>query len=248
MEVIKLYRQVLQLNPKSSKHPPAAAVSLQGRTPDPRHPTSRNPSPVSRPYRECICGSIYPQYKCYYLREEIRHAGWKPNAKISKKVEEALKNLRLRSAVDKQKQRWKETKEKEKSTPSSTEQSTQSQVNRTFVIIQHRGDATDVILSSYSVDRGVNYEIFNCQILDSGSNIHIYNDLSRFKTTHATISNDYLISGSTTYLIKAYRTVNIYITSPSGMTEEITLSHVTLVPGFFTNLVLFSRAKEVGIY
>ena len=115
-------------------------------------------------------------------------------------------------------------------------------------MIWHGGNATNVVPSSYSVDKVINYEIFNCWILDSGSNIYVCNDPSRFKKTYATTSNDYLVSGSTTYLIKAYGTVDITINLPTGQTETITLSHVALVPGFFTNLVSFSRAKHAGIY
>ena len=248
MDIVKMYRQASQGNPESSEPPPASAATLQGRTPDPRPPRSRNASPASPAFRRCVCGRGHRYIDCYYIIEAKRPNGWKPNAEVSKRIEEALKDPKIKGNVERQKQIWKDTEEKKKSTSSSTEHPTQPQVNRTFATIWHGGNATDVVPSSYSVDKVINYEIFNCWILDSGSNIHVCNDPSRFKKTHATTSNDYLVSGSTTYPIKAYGTVDITINSPTGQTETITLSHVALVPGFFTNLVSFSRAKHAGIY
>ena len=93
-----------------------------------------------------------------------------------------------------------------------------------------------------------NYDIVNSWILDSGSNIHVCNDSSRFRPTHTTTSEDYLVSGSTTYQIEAYGDVDITLNSPTGSTKKKTLYHVALVPSFFTNLVSYSKAMEAGIY
>ena len=103
-------------------------------------------------------------------------------------------------------------------------------------------------ISSYSVQKASDYDIVNCWILDSGSNIHVGNDPGRFKTTHSTTSADYLISGSTRYPIQAYGKVDITFTSPAGIGKIITLNQVALVPGFFTNLVSFARAQAANIY
>ena len=92
------------------------------------------------------------------------------------------------------------------------------------------------------------YNIVNFWILDFGLNIYIYNNSRRFKPTHTTILEDYLVSGSTTYQIKVYGTVDITIMTPNGSKRNIMLYNVALVPSFFTNLVLFSRIMGVGIY
>ena len=42
--------------------------------------------------------------------------------------------------------------------------------------------------------------------------------------------------------------VDIIITTPINNKKSITLYNIALVPGFFINLVLFSKAIEKGIY
>ena len=95
-----------------------------------------------------------------------------------------------------------------------------------FAISWHHSDllTTDKsTASSFSIQQASDYAIANCWILDAGSNIHVCNDPSRFKTTHPTTSADYLISGSTRYPIQAYGNVDITITSPAGDRKTITL-------------------------
>ena len=176
-----MYRQASQGNLESSEPPPASAATLQGCILDPRPPRSRNASPASPAFRRYVCGRGHRYIDYYYIIEAKRPNGWKPNAEVLKRIEEALKDPKIKGNIERQKQIWKDTKGKEKSISSSTEHPTQPQVNQTFATIWHGGNATDVVPSSYSVDKVINYEIFNCWILDSGSNIHVYNDLSRFK-------------------------------------------------------------------
>ena len=56
------------------------------------------------------------------------------------------------------------------------------------------------------------------------------------------------MSGSTTYPILGYGTVDVLFTTPTGQQMTIPLRHIALIPGFFTNLISFSRAKEAGIF
>ena len=92
------------------------------------------------------------------------------------------------------------------------------------------------------------YNIINFWILDSSLNIYIYNNSYRFKPTHTTILEDYLMSGFITYQIKIYSTINITIITPNKSKRNTTLYNIILVPSFFTNLILFSRIIGVGIY
>ena len=56
------------------------------------------------------------------------------------------------------------------------------------------------------------------------------------------------MSSLITYYIKAYRIVNISITTPTSSRRNITLYKFTLVPSFFTNLVSFNKVIKKGIY
>ena len=125
------------------------------------------------------------------------------------------------------------------STP-ATELPTEPQTPKKFTTKWHHSSpdvASKAQAASYLVLRVNDYDIANSWILDSRSNIHICNDLSRFKIIHSTMSEDYLISRSTTYSIETYSTINITVTSPTSKEETVTLNQVALILGFFINLV-----------
>ena len=154
-----------------------------------------------------------------------------------KKVEEALKDSKVKANVDKARKR----RADKQTLKTTAEPPTEPQDPKPFATVLHHSDPAAVVNIN-------DYDIANSWILDSGSNIHVCNDPHRFKTTHPTTSDDYLVSGSTTYPITAYGTVDITIASPTGRTESVTLNQVALIPGFFTNLVSFSKAKAANIY
>ena len=151
-------------------------------------------------------------------------------------MEEALKDPKVKSDLEKSraiKQRRIEEK--------STELPAKNDDKKSFALSWHQHTAHTAL-------KPTNYDIVNSWILDSGSNIHVCNDSTRFTPTRQATAEDYLISGSTTYPIQAYGTVDIIVTSPVGKKESITLREVALIPGFFTNLVSYSRAKTAKIY
>ena len=117
-----------------------------------------------------------------------------------------------------------------------------------FATTWHKDGNATTTQSSHSAMERSNYNIVNSWILDSGSNIHVCNNSSRFRPTHTTTLEDYLVSGSTTYQIEAYGDVDITLNSPTSSTKKKTLYYVALVPSFFTNLVSYSKAMEAGIY
>ena len=185
--------------------------------------SSSTPNKKSKdlPPKNCVCGKPHRYTNCFYLVESIRPKGWHSEPKIVKKIDEALKDPKVKASINKARRRKNLGEQALKST---TELPPKPQII-----------AND-------------YDITNCWILASASNVHVCNDPSRFNTTHSTKSNDYLISGSTTYPIQAYGTVDITVTSPTGKRERIVLNQVALIPGFFTNLVSFSRARTANIY
>ena len=156
-----------------------------------------------------------------------------------------MRDPKVKANVEKAKTRGSQ----QTSTPAA-ELPAENPASRIFATKWHHSDplAASTSQSSYTVLKVEDYDIVNCWILDSGSNIHVCNDSSRFKPTHSTTPGDYLISGSTTYLIEAYGTVDVTVTSPTGKKETIILDKVALIPGFFTNLVSLARAKAAGIF
>ena len=160
----------------------AIPPTLQGKASDQVGSTSRTPSPA-KPL--CICGRRHFYSECYYLRDS-KPQFWKPNAKISKKVKEALKDPEFKRKVESSKQKqkmWKERHPNPANTSSTASSTTKGQSEPqnpgTFATIWRRNDAADVtaaIPTSYSVDKAINYKLINCWILDSGSNIHVCNN------------------------------------------------------------------------
>ena len=147
--------------------------------------------------------------------------GGHSNPKIAKKIDEPLKDPKIKANIDSARKR-KDTREQ--ASTLTAKLPTEPEINAN------------------------NYDVANCWILASASKIHVCNDPSRFNTTHSSTSDDHLISGSTTYPIQAYGTVDITLTSPTGKRQSTTLKQVALIPGFFTNLVSFNRAQAANIH
>lgn len=173
------------------------------------------------PPKDCVCGKPHWYTNCFYLIESIRPKGWHSDPKIVKKIDEALKDPKVKTNIKKARRR-------------------KDPIEQALTVITELPPEPQI--------KANDCDITNCWILSSASNIHVCNDPSRFNTTHSTKSNGYLISGSTTYPIQAYGTVDITVTSPTGKRASIVLKQVALIPGFFTNVVSFSRAITANIH
>ena len=243
MEILNLFRQHCAEYPIAGSTTSSYAATLQGQTPG--SSSTPNKKIEDPPPKDCVCGKPHWYTNCFYLIESIRPAGWHPDPKTAKKIDEALKDPKVKANVDKASR--KKDPRKEASTPTA-ELPTEPRNPNNSTTEWHFNDPIIADKSSHSVLKANDHDIVNCWILASGSNIHVCNDPSRFKTTQSTTSNDYLISGSIMYPIQAYGTIDITITMPKGKQESIMLYHVALIPGFLTNLVSFSRAKARNIY
>ena len=186
-----------------------------------RSSSTLNKKSKDLPPKNCVCGKPHWYTNCFYLIESMRPKKWHSDPKIVKKIDEALMDPKVKANINKARRR---KNPGEQALTLTTELPTEPQIK-----------AND-------------HDIMNSWILASASNIHVCNDPSRFNTTHSTTSNDYLISGSTTYPIQAYGTVDITVTSPTGKRQSIALKQVALIPGFFTNLVSLNRARAANIY
>ena len=101
-------------------------------------------------------------------------------------------------------------------------------------------------VSSFAVGR-ISFKLENCWILDSGADVHICNDPSRFEFDRPASEDSIIFSGRTTYSIEAYGSVMITAKAPLGPIS-IRLVNVALVPGFFTSLVALRRLTEKGVH
>jgi hypothetical protein len=85
-------------------------------------------------------------------------------------------------------------------------------------------------------------------ILDSGTTIHVFNDLSRFHNFKKAPSHHVLIAGNSTVPILGYRDVNLQVNRPNGSRGTLRLKDVAFCTDFTTNLVSFRLLKQQGYY
>jgi hypothetical protein len=91
------------------------------------------------------------------------------------------------------------------------------------------------------------YKLQNCWTLNSAADVHVCNDLARFKFERAAGVDDVLFTGKNAYDVQAYGTVILTVQMLNG-TAKIKLLNVALVPGFLTNLVALCRFVEKGVH
>ena len=84
-------------------------------------------------------------------------------------------------------------------------------------------------------------------ILDSGTTIHVFNDLSRFHNFRKAPHHHYLIAGNREVPILGYGEVDIDVTRPNRSKGTLRLKNVAFCTDFATNLVSFRLLREKGI-
>ena len=86
------------------------------------------------------------------------------------------------------------------------------------------------------------YPLVNSAILDSGTSLHIFNDLSRFYNIRKAPQYDYVVAGSSYVPILAYGDVNITVASVKGP-QTLRIRNVVYCRDFKCNLVSFDKLK-----
>ena len=210
----------------ASKSPAHAYATLQGVTPeDPAaepQPQQNKKSKLS----DCLCGDTHRFKNCPYFIEELRGTGWTPNEEIQRKIDEKLSKVpKLKAAVEKAQKQARDGQNGKETTP-TTKKTT---------------SAGAFAVESYS------YKLKNCWTLDSGTDIHVCNDRTRFNFERPATEDDVLIAGKTTYAIEAFGSVQITAKGPDGPVV-IDLLNVALAPGFLANLICLRRFTEKGVH
>lgn len=85
-------------------------------------------------------------------------------------------------------------------------------------------------------------------ILDSGTTIHVFNDLSRFHNFRKAPRHHYLIAGNREVPILGYGDVDVDVTGPNRSKCKLHLKQVAFCTDFATNLVSFRLLRQKGYY
>jgi hypothetical protein len=91
------------------------------------------------------------------------------------------------------------------------------------------------------------YPLSQSAILDSGTTLHIFNDLSRFYNLRKGPRDHFIVAGSSQVPILAYGDVNIKIRGPRGP-QTLRLRDVAYCTDFQCNLVSFDKLQQCGYY
>jgi hypothetical protein len=92
------------------------------------------------------------------------------------------------------------------------------------------------------------YPLANSAILDSGSTIHIFNKLSRFKKPPKMAApSDVVWAGEHPVKIEGYGSVDVKLNTPSG-TKFLTLHNVAFCPTFACNIISKRQLERRGIW
>jgi hypothetical protein len=85
-------------------------------------------------------------------------------------------------------------------------------------------------------------------ILDSGTTLHVFNDLSRFLNFRKAPRHHYLIAGNTEVPILGYGEIHLRVTRPNRSKATLRLRNAAFCTDFATNLVSFRLLRNNGYY
>jgi Reverse transcriptase (RNA-dependent DNA polymerase) len=94
------------------------------------------------------------------------------------------------------------------------------------------------------VDTGFQFKY--CSILDSGSSLHVFNNLRRFENFRKAQRGDYLIAGLAKVPILGYGEVMMQVESANAKPRKFRLKNVAYCPEFATNIVSYDLLEERG--
>lgn len=188
--------------------------------------------------KTCLCKETHRFKQCPYINPSKRDSNWKPEPAIKRLVLEKVKGWKFKGKPD---SGW---------------------FTRVFGYDGFDDTPTDkekerkpkAAAPAYHVFSGVtngDFKLYNAQLLDPGSDIHICNDIQRanFKLTHAAPVDDYVISGKAKLQVEAYGTMEVNLNgSEADGDDYLLLKNVALVPGYMSNLVALQRLMDVGIH
>ena len=182
-------------------------------------------------HKLCLCGKMHRFKTCWYLMEDLRPNGWKPDPAIQHQIDEKIqKSTRLRDTINRI---WKQASKKDDSERlERSDRADTSEFSNFAVSVFSNG------LSDYMLRDSV--------ILDSGASLHICNDRSRFKTFNPVVEEKFIYAGNTVIPIEGFGNVTITIQAPSRP-KKIELIDTAYIPSFHTMVASLDKfvAKNV---
>ena len=176
---------------------------------------------------ECLCGVKHWFSQCDYLRSDRpdRPQGFKPDPQIKRKVDDKLKDKKVKEKVDRALERSRKFEAKSSPSPDSD-----SGAIGSFCV----GDDSFHLLASWIIDPAASYHICNKTMKD------------RFiKESDAHISNFAIGEGKST--IVAWGKITLNVDTPTGK-RIVIFNNVAYIPGFNVNLLSGAKLEDKGIH
>lgn len=200
-----------------------------------------------KPKRPCICEEHMYWSECPYLFEWNRPAGWKPDPKISKLIEEKKKEKYISSTIANiRRQQLEKRKREGKETPETSKEAA-GEIPMSYYSISR-------LPSAYSFEslKGtrIHLPLLHSYLLDTGASNHVCNDRSRFtQFTPLSGEEDFMISGAHRLRVEGVGIINITVKFGQGdATRSIELRDVHYIPSFTTNLVSYDAFESKGTW
>jgi hypothetical protein len=186
----------------------------------------------------CLCGIEHRFKACPYLIESISPKDWKPDQAVQMKIDEKLKNTRLKAAVERAQRKVAKNQEQQ----SATDQNQQSSNN---------GNSNGEVLGAFTVSlciasASTDYHLRNSFILDSGTTLHVCNEKETFEDLRSASDDDCLYVGNIIVPIEGFGAITVTVQTLNGP-RIIKLLNTALVSSFNTSVVSLDRfiAKNV---
>ena len=230
--IIEFEQEYAAFKAKSTKPKGSIFGTFQGRSEGDGKSNSNNANNVNNGSRQklkndCICGSKHRFDSCPYVNPAVRQAGWTPNAAIQAQFDQPHAPS-LQTALNHARRRANQ--------PVPQQNIPQQGTQNAFTV--HR---------TFSVPKS-DYVLRDSWIADTGSDVHICNDLGRFEHLEDAPDGSEIRFGDRSTPILAFGRVTVHGTLPNGAPAILNLMEVAYVPGMHTNLVSMQKAKNAGIY
>lgn len=201
-------------------------ATFKGQSSDQSNSDSANQNRgFERPKRDdCPCGERHLFDKCPYVIESIRPKGWKPNPGIMERFEKIKRNPRVKHAMDEAIKRANQNQE----------------ASRTAMSIIRSDSAV------FSMGRDT-YELRDSWIVDSGADINICNDRTRF-LTYEPVEGEYARFSTVEVKIHGYRKVELRAIGMNQKLHILEVSRAAYIPDCHTNLLSTFQMKRHGYY
>ena len=211
--------------------------------------SSLRPSSQSRqvPYA-CVCGKKHYFSECYYLNESARPANWKENSHIRKKIDNVLKDDKIKSTVDRALAKSRDyAKNKPVSSPTPVAISEGVPIAPPDTRQVYMTHTLQAAFQTKSVNE-YKYELCDSFILDTGATGHVCNNRSRFVQFTLVAETDFLIAGNDTIDITGWGDVELRTLCPGWPKgRPLILTNVACVESFHCSVVSFKRLHSLGM-